>query len=479
MVAEERQRDGYCPAPRFSSAMRILWLRNGDFSGAERALLESAPETIVEYAHHPGEIPALLNRGAFDAALASGAWSQEQLLTALWQFEEARLPFTVWLAEASVEVSAVLARAGAFAVQSPEAPATSLLEALERATVETGITRLTREAAVALGSGWRTELVGRSRAMFAVCNLIELVGHRRSTVLVTGETGTGKEMVARAIHQASQRSQKPWVAINCSALPESLLEAELFGHTKGAFTGAVGARAGRFEEAHQGTIFLDEIGDMPLDLQAKLLRVLQEREIQRIGSSQTVPVDVRVVAATNVDLARQVREGKFREDLFYRLNVVPISIPPLRSRMSDVPLLAQTFVEKTCRYEGIPRKRILQEAMHHLCTYHWPGNVRQLENVMEMAVVLSGDREVLLPGDFRLPSRSSGREDDGIAAAPGSAPRLPEDGLDFEATVSALERALLMQALDRSKGNKRAAAELLRLKRTTLTAKIKSLELAS
>ncbi|MCC6262711.1 MAG: sigma-54-dependent Fis family transcriptional regulator, partial [Bryobacterales bacterium] len=168
-----------------------------------------------------------------------------------------------------------------------------------------------------------------------------------------------------------------------------------------------------------------------------------------------------------------------REDLFYRLNVVPISIPPLRERMSDVPLLAQTFVEKTCRDEEIPRKRILQEAMHHLCTYHWPGNVRQLENVMEMAVVLSGDREILLPGDFRLPSRPKGRDDAGLETAPGEIPRLPEDGLDFEATVSALERALLMQALDRSKGNKRAAAELLRLKRTTLTAKIRSLELAS
>jgi DNA-binding NtrC family response regulator len=207
--------------------------------------------------------------------------------------------------------------------------------------------------------------------------------------------------------------------------------------------------------------------------------VLQEREIQRIGSSHTIQVDVRVVAATNVDLAQRVREGKFREDLFYRLNVVPISIPPLRERMSDVPLLAQTFVEKTCRYEGIPRKRILQEAMHHLCTYHWPGNVRQLENVMEMAVVLSGNREVLLPGDFRLPSRSSGPENPDMLVAAGETLRLPEDGLDFEATISALERALLMQALDRSKGNKRAAAELLRLKRTTLTAKIKSLELAS
>lgn len=478
MIAGEWQLGNACP-PRLSSAMRLIWLRNGDFTSAERALFESAPEIIPEYAHHPGEIPALLAHGTFDAALASGAWSQQQLLTALWQFEQAHLPFSAWLSEASVEESAVLARAGIFAVHAPDSSPAKVMESLENAAVQSGIARSAHEAAKASGHHWRKALVGRSRAMHSVCNRIELVGRRRCTVLVTGETGTGKEMVARAIHQAGHRSQKPWVAVNCSALPDTLLEAELFGHTKGAFTGAIGARTGRFEEAHQGTIFLDEIGDMPLDLQAKLLRVLQEREIQRIGSSQTIPVDARVVAATNVDLAERVREGKFREDLFYRLNVVPISIPPLRERMSDVPLLAQTFVEKICAHEGIPRKRILQEALHHLCTYPWPGNVRQLENAMEMAVVLSGEREILLPGDFHLPSRTKRTDGAELTTAPGEIPRLPEDGLDFEATVSALERALLMQALDRSKGNKRAAAELLRLKRTTLTAKIKSLELAS
>ncbi|MDZ7639890.1 MAG: sigma-54 dependent transcriptional regulator [Bryobacterales bacterium] len=458
--------------------MRLLWLRKGDFSGADRALLEANPEILIEYAHHPDEIPGLLSAATFDVAFASGQWSRDELLAALWHLQEAQVPMVEWLAGASVEETAALVKAGVYAVLPPDATVASLREALDRAANDVAIDRASRAAASASKSSWRDALVGRSRAMFAVCNLVELVGHRRCTVLVTGETGTGKEMIARAIHQAGQRSQKPWVAVNCSALPDTLLEAELFGHTKGAFTGAVGARTGRFEEAHQGTIFLDEIGDMPIDLQAKLLRVLQEREIQRIGSSQTIPVDVRVVAATNVDLAVKVREGKFREDLFYRLNVVPIHIPPLRERMSDVPLLAQTFVEKICRYEDIPRKRILQEAMHHLCTYHWPGNVRQLENLMEMAVVLSGGREVLLPGDFRLPSRSIGpaRSE---AEASGGAPRLPEDGLDFEAAVSALERALLMQALDRSKGNKRMAAELLRLKRTTLTAKIKSLELAS
>ena len=458
--------------------MRLLWLRKAEFSDADRELLRVLPEILVEYAHSLDELSGLLGAAAFDVALATGAWCRDDLMAALWNVHEAEIPLVLRMNEASVEESAILAKAGAFAVFAPGSGVAILAETLERAARESAVERASRQAADAARTEWKAALVGRSRAMYSVLKVVELVGNRRCTVLVTGETGTGKEMVARAIHHSGLRASKPWVAVNCSALPDTLLEAELFGHTRGAFTGAVGARTGRFEEAHQGTIFLDEIGDMPLDLQAKLLRVLQEREIQRIGSSQTIPVDVRVVAATNVDLARKVSEGKFREDLFYRLNVVPIHIPPLRDRMSDVPLLAQTFVEKVCRHEGIERKRILQDAMHQLCTYDWPGNVRQLENVVEMAVVLSGEREVLLPADFRLPARSGAGANATARLGPGEVSRFPDEGLDFEAAVSALERALLMQALDRSKGNKRVAAELLRLKRTTLTAKIKSLELA-
>jgi transcriptional regulator with GAF, ATPase, and Fis domain len=263
------------------------------------------------------------------------------------------------------------------------------------------------------------------------------------------------------------------VAVNCTALPENLLEAELFGHVRGAFTGAVGQRVGRFEQAHRSTLFLDEIGDMPLDIQAKLLRVLQEREFQRLGSSESVKIDVRVVAASNSDLAERIRQGRFREDLYYRLNVVPIHMPPLRDRLSDIPVLVYHFVDKICRQEDLPPKEIPRETIERLMSYSWPGNVRQLENAIEKAVALSGARQALHPGDFPLPSRAPAP-----ASTPNAAPviTLPDDGLDFERTVGTIERNILEQALRRSGGNKKRAADMLRLKRTTLAAKLRSLD---
>src|ERR1051326_5315205 len=222
---------------------------------------------------------------------------------------------------------------------------------------------------------WESLLIGQSAAMRQVGNVIRLVGARRATVLITGETGTGKELAARALHRAGPRGRGPWVAVNCSALPGNLLEAELFGHVKGAFTGALQTRIGRFEQAQGGTLLLDEIGELPCDLQAKLLRVLQEREFQRLGSSETIHTDIRVVAATNCDLPRRIEQGRFREDLYYRLNVVPIQMPPLRQRRGDIPLLARHFVEKICRAEEIPVKSIATEAIGRLCGCLWPGNV--------------------------------------------------------------------------------------------------------
>jgi transcriptional regulator with GAF, ATPase, and Fis domain len=260
------------------------------------------------------------------------------------------------------------------------------------------------------------------------------------------------------------------VAVNCSALPEHLLEDELFGHVRGAFTGAVQSRIGRFEQANGGTLFLDEIGELAPELQAKLLRVLQEREFQRVGSSETVRVDVRVVAATNCDLAERVERGIFREDLYYRLNVVPIRIPPLRERRGDIPQLAAWFVEKICQAERLPKKRLSPGGLEMLMDYRWPGNVRQLENSVEMAVALSGDREVLEAEDFSLPAARA-------RAAASETPwiSVPDCGLDYERTVAGIERSILEQALRKTGGNKKAAAEMLGLKRTTLSAKVRTL----
>jgi DNA-binding NtrC family response regulator len=323
---------------------------------------------------------------------------------------------------------------------------------------------------------WRKFLVGDSPAMNQVFRTIELVGQRRCTVLISGETGTGKEVVARAIHLAGARSRLPMVTVNCAALPENLLEAELFGHVKGAFTGAANYRVGRFEQANGSTIFLDEIGDMPLDLQAKLLRVLQEREFQRLGSSETVKVDLRIIAASNADLVKRVDDGRFREDLFYRLNVVPIRTPPLRERQSDIPALAYHLVEKICRLEKIQVKQMSPQALWRLSELPWPGNVRQLENALEAAIALSGERQMLGPEDF--PFHFGESKFAAAAAAAGPSISVPDHGLDFEQTVSQFERSILMQALEKTSGNKKQAADMLGLKRTTLSAKLRTLDAA-
>jgi two-component system response regulator AtoC len=314
-------------------------------------------------------------------------------------------------------------------------------------------------------------IVGRSRAMRDLFQTLETVARTASTILISGETGTGKEVVARAIHHASPRRGQRFVALNCSAIPENLLEAEIFGHVRGAFTGAIGTRQGRLEQAHRGTLFLDEVGTMSMSLQMKLLRVLQEREFERVGDNQTIKVDVRVIAATNADLGRMVAEGGFREDLYYRLNVIPVTLPPLRDRREDIPLLVQHFLQKFCSEASRPVMTVSQAAMRPLMTFGWPGNVRQLENAMERAVALSGPRTQIeisdLPPDIQQAS-------DAGDLIPGLA--LPDDGLDFDAFISRIEHEVIRRALERTGGNKAAAASVLNLKRTTLVEKLKRLE---
>ena len=314
-------------------------------------------------------------------------------------------------------------------------------------------------------------IVGRSRAMRDLFQTLETVARTASTILITGETGTGKEVVARAIHHASPRRGQRFVALNCSAIPENLLEAEIFGHVRGAFTGAIGTRQGRLEQAHRGTLFLDEVGTMSMSLQMKLLRVLQEREFERVGDNQTIKVDVRVIAATNADLGRMVAEGGFREDLYYRLNVIPVTLPPLRDRREDIPLLVQHFLQKFCGEASRPVMTVSQAAMRPLMTFGWPGNVRQLENAMERAVALSGPRTQIEIGD--LPPDIQQASDAGDLI-PGLA--LPDDGLDFDAFISRIEHEVIRRALERTGGNKAAAASVLNLKRTTLVEKLKRLE---
>ena len=315
-------------------------------------------------------------------------------------------------------------------------------------------------------------MIGTTPVMVQLAELLRTVAATSSTVLVTGETGTGKELAARAIHDGSPRRNARFTAINCSAIPETLLEAELFGHVRGAFTGAVANRQGRIEQANRGTLFLDEVGTMSAALQAKLLRVIQTREFERVGDSQTIKVDVRVIAATNSDLKRMVDAGTFREDLYYRLNVIPVRIPPLRERRADIPLLAQHFLDRLSAEAVPPRGRVTlaQDAQQALMPFPWPGNVRQLENVMERAFALSPGRSQITAADLPDEIRQSS-----VAPLPSEV-AIPDEGIEMERLVSDFEHSLIRRALERTHGNKRQAADLLHVKRTTLIEKLKRLE---
>lgn len=302
-------------------------------------------------------------------------------------------------------------------------------------------------------------MIGKSRLMQEIYLLIDKVAGTDSTVLVTGESGTGKEMAARAIHSLSRRKDKPFVTINCAALPENLLESELFGHTKGSFTGAISDKKGMFEVAHKGTLFLDEIGEMSPWTQVKLLRALQERKIRRVGGTEEIQVDVRVIAATNQDLKKRIEEGKFREDLYYRLNVISFEMPPLRSRVEDIPLLTHHFLQKYCQQMGKKMKRLAPEVVGIFEQYPWPGNIRELENVIERIVAIE-DRETITPAC--LPPEMLGmvkREEKMVELGPG---------FDLNRHLDDLAKKYIIKALEKSGGRMKKAAPLLGVSYRTL-----------
>jgi two-component system response regulator AtoC len=336
-----------------------------------------------------------------------------------------------------------------------------LRKAEERERLRQDVSRLRKEIAHVRGA---SQLVAEGPAMKEVLRVVQKVANAPATVLIQGESGTGKEVVARAIHELSPRAERPFVAVNCGAIPETLIESELFGYAKGAFTGAQGNKRGLFEEADGGTILLDEIGELPLAVQPSLLRVLQQGEVRRVGDARSTRVDVRVLAATNRDLQQQVAAGKFREDLYYRLNVVGIELPPLRERVEEIPALARRFLEKHAQRMGEPPRRLSEAALQTLRAYRFPGNVRELENALERALVLSDDVE-LSPDAFPEAMRAE--------PIPSPPQALGDDDLSVKRAQRALEAELIRKALLRTQGNRSKAAELLELSPRALLYKIR------
>ena len=310
------------------------------------------------------------------------------------------------------------------------------------------------------------DIIGQSENMQAVFRLVKKVADCDSTILISGETGTGKGLVARAIHQNSNRKNKPFISINCGAIPENLLESELFGHVRGAFTGATTSKQGKFELANGGTIFLDEIGDMSPDLQVKVLKVLEEGEFEQVGGSKTIKVDVRIIAATHRDLAEEVQRGNFRDDLFYRLYVIPVNLPSLRDRKSDIPFLVSYFLENSNHNNNRQVTGVAEDAMKIMLKYSWPGNVRELKNLMERLVVLKGEGEITA-GDLPVELKTASTSD-----TPGVI-EISDEGICLNSAVTEFEKALILQSLEKTKWVKNKAAKLLQLNRTTLVEKIK------
>ena len=457
----------------------VLWI-DESATGSQHVYLQDGPERLqVLFAAGLPAAFELLKTHPIGAVLIHLPITDLTASQVLQQIhgQGCRVPVVLYEPGGVVSKARELTQGGAFQYVSHLVKPEELCELLAVAMRHHGSHRLAQadsRMAASEHPSCRNFLIGSSAPMREVVEIIDLVANRRSTVLITGETGTGKEVAAGALHGSSSRSGSRMVAVNCAALPDHLLEAELFGHTKGAFTGAINARVGLFEQAHRGTIFLDEISEMPLSLQAKLLRVLQEREIQRIGSSEPLSIDVRVIAASNTNLLEAVAARRFREDLYYRLNVVALRMPALRDRPSDIPELAAHFLHKFAEHEPAWKKQLAPQALDMFLKYSWPGNVRQLEHALESACALSGARSILYPGDFDLPAEVQSSEFGSLSSLD-----VPEGGINFEELMTGIERRLLERALAKSGGNKARAANMLHMKRTTLLSKFKSLEVCA
>ncbi len=411
---------------------------------------------------------ALARKGGFDAAIVDVMLPEMGGIEVLEELKRIDPDFVVLMitAFASVETAIIAMKKGAFDYVAKPFKHEELLHILRNGLNQRRLQDENRALRTALKDQGRfMEIVGKSQRMLQVFQLVSQAAPSRSTILVVGESGTGKELVAKAVHANSPRKDRTFVVVNSGSLPHDLLESNLFGHVKGAFTGAVYSKKGLFELADKGTLFFDEIGNIPLETQAKLLRVMQEREFMRLGGVDTIKVDVRVVAATNIDLKRAVDEGRFREDLYYRLNVIAIQLPPLRQRKEDIPALVSHFVEKYSKENSKPVEGVTPEVMQALMDYDWPGNVRELENVIERGVVLTTNGRI---GRDLIP--------DHVKSTPSfHIPQVvvPPEGISLREVISGFERRLIESTLESTGGVQKDAARLLGLKPTTLNEMIK------
>jgi nitrogen regulation protein NR(I) len=391
---------------------------------------------------------------------------------------DAGLPVVMITAHGTVDNAVAALKTGAFDYITKPFDQAEVRNVVKKALRTHDLAEAEATASAAAAGTFRYGIIGRSPAILDLYTVIERVAATPTTVLVTGESGTGKELVARALHENSPRAEKPFIKVNCAAIPRELVESELFGYERGAFTGAVGSKPGRFELAHGGTLFLDEVSSIPVQMQVKLLRAIQESEFERVGGVKTIRVDARVIAATNSDLKKELASGNFREDLYYRLNVVPIRLPPLRERAEDVPLLIRHFVEKFNQRLDKKISGVDEEARELLESYRWPGNIRELENVMERAVLFC-DEERIGGADLPAELRERARIEPAAAVGPAPPASTSPEGLkeQVKAAMTRLEKELIVRALQQTRGNVTHAARLLKISRKGLQLKMKELGL--